>query len=405
MNGDLRNRLGFLNKAFSDRVTPEKSGGTDVQDILDGRILNNDDGSCFVREREYHHSYLYGGHALGDVLGIKNDVLKRICRDTESGVRPADLLFLDTETTGLSGGTGTVAFLIGAGFFKGGSFFIRQYFMRDYDEEPAMLRAFNELLGAFKCLVTFNGKAFDWNILQTRFVFSRIKPAVRDPVNIDLLFPSRRIWKLKLESCRLVSLEENVLGEHRAGDVPGEQIPEMYFKYLDNRDAEPIRGIMDHNEKDVLSMVSLLAKIGALIENPLGESDGCHELLGVGGIYETAGEHETTVSCYENCLEAHDYYIRDTASKRLVRMYKRNKEYKKVMEHCSVMLSGQGPHNIPALVELAKIYEHREKDIQKAIEATERAIRESVSAGLGGDSRRDDLKKRLARLRAKAPKG
>lgn len=382
---DLKSKLEMYKNGRPDKPVHPKESGRDIHDLLQGTECVNYDGAFFMIENRYPLTYLHGGCSLGDCLEIDGRTLALMAPDSGGEPRVSDFLFLDTETTGLSGGTGTVAFLAGAGFFEADSFVLRQYFMRDYDEEPAMLRALCELFSRFAGLVSFNGKAFDWNLLQNRFIFNRIKPEFKSPVHIDLLFPARRIWKLKLESCRLVSLEENILGEFRVDDIPGALIPSVYFKYLEDRDATVIKKVIRHNEADILSMVSLLVKICGMLKNPLSETDGGHELMGVGKILEDRGEYDITVGCYENCLKSDSYFVKDKAARRLSDIYKRSGDYPKAVEHwlrqteCSLREDRSPDHSLPqmqtqifCLIELAKYYEHREKNPAKALEAVEK---------------------------------
>ncbi|NTV91182.1 MAG: ribonuclease H-like domain-containing protein, partial [Clostridiales bacterium] len=310
---DLKSKLGMYKSAEGQKQSAARGEkGGEVK--LPGIVVCNDDGDIFVLENRYPISYLYGGSRLGDALDINPKYLEWMNGKIESGKRSRTgtaraegtkgkeqaagsdvfpgagrLLFLDTETTGLSGGAGTVAFLTGVGFFRGDEFVVRQYFMRDYDEEPAMLNELNQLLSSFDGLVTFNGRSFDWNLLYGRFIQNRIKPSVKEPVNLDLLFPARRIWSLKLESCRLSSLEENILSEYRSDDIPGALIPAVYFKYLEDGDVSEIKRVIRHNGLDVLSMVALMIKIAGMLENPmLDEPD--HDLIGVGRILQAGAE-------------------------------------------------------------------------------------------------------------------
>lgn len=380
--------------------------GKDVHDILEGVVLDNEDGSCFMVESRFPLTYIHGGYSLGSALGVSARLLKLMGCDTGNSniCGSGSFIFLDTETTGLSGGAGTVAFLIGAGLFEGDSFILRQYFMRDYDEEPAMLRAFNELLSKMqiKGLVTFNGRAFDWNILGNRFTFNRIKPALVDPVHLDLLFPSRRIWRLKLESCRLSSLEEKILGEYRADDIPGAMIPSVYFKYLEDRDATDIIKVISHNRADILSMVALMTKISRLLENPMAENADAFELAGIGGIFEENCMYDVVVECFEACMESDAAFLKEMVAKRLSFIYKRKGDFEKAVRHWEKMLcSGRGPSAVFYLVELAKYYEHREKNPDKAVRIVEEAIRISSRLGFINSIYRQDLQKRYERLKRK----
>ena len=145
--------------------------------------------------------------------------------------------FLDTETTGLAGGTGTYAFLVGVGSIEASGFRLRQFFMRDYGEEASLLSRLDEYLAPFDVLITYNGKAYDQPLLETRFRMVRARHPFERMEHLDLLFGARRLWKLRLESCRLVDLENRILGVERQGDLPGEMIPYIYFDFLRTQQA------------------------------------------------------------------------------------------------------------------------------------------------------------------------
>jgi tetratricopeptide (TPR) repeat protein len=294
-----------------------------------------------------------------------------------------------------------VAFLIGTGFFDRRGFVVRQYFMRDYDEEPAMLRELNLLLKSFEGLVTFNGRSFDWNILSSRFIFNRIKPALPNPVNLDLLFPARRIWSLKLESCSLSSLEENILGEIRTGDIPGALIPQIYFRYLEDGCTDEIKKVIKHNESDILSMVSLLVKMADMIENPRLDCPG-YELYGIGRILESEPGSSSHIMCYEACAETDIYTVKAAAAKRLAGIYKKKGDYENALRHWQEMAENSAAFDLEPMIEMAKYYEHKAKDISKAAEIVDRAIQSAVRRGMTGGRIFADLKKRRDRLKRKA---
>ena len=183
-------------------------------------------------------------------------------------------LFLDTETTGLTGGTGTFVFMVGLGFFCEGGFLVRQLFMRDYSEERACLSLLNEFLESFQFLVTFNGRHYDIPLLETRFILSRMNSRIREMPNFDLLFPSRKIWKGAYENCRLVTLESKLLGMGRQDDVPSEWIPHFYFEYVQTGDATKIHRVFYHNQMDILSMVALMGRIHLVYHDPQAARPG-----------------------------------------------------------------------------------------------------------------------------------
>jgi uncharacterized protein len=404
---DLRSKLEMYKSGQKETVPVIKDKGKDLHDFLEGTVATNDQGSCFIVEKRYPITHLHGGYQLNRALHLREDILRKLCPGIKAGMGIGDMLFLDTETTGLSGGAGTVAFLIGIGFFDGDSFILRQYLMRDYDEEPSMLESLNGVLARYKGLVTFNGKAFDWNLIQTRHTFNRMRPLLKDPVHIDLLFPARKLWKLKLESCRLASLEENILGEVRVDDIPGAMIPSIYFKYLEDRDTGQLVKVIRHNELDILSMASLLTRITEMLENPSLHTDGAHELLGVGSIYESSGEEKGMLECYEQCLQSEILLVKEKAARKLIGLYKRSRSYDKAVEHCIGVLppkEGRTLVHIPMMIELAMLYEHRVKNLPQALEIVENALAVNLQYGYKNSIYSDDLKKRWERLKRKQEK-
>ena len=182
-------------------------------------------------------------------------------------------LFLDTETTGLSGGAGTLAFLVGAAWVEGDELVTEQYILGDHSDEPEMLVRLGELLKRFDTAVTFNGRTFDMPLLETRYTLCRLRDHWRALDQLDLLYPARRVWKLRLQSCRLSNLEERVLGVRRENDLPGSEAPERFFRYLQTGDFSLLEEVIDHNLQDVVTLAVLLIKLARLFDAPLSAQD------------------------------------------------------------------------------------------------------------------------------------
>ncbi|MGD2077540.1 MAG: ribonuclease H-like domain-containing protein [Chloroflexota bacterium] len=237
-----------------------------LESLLPGGHLERTDlGSCFVLDHVYPLSYAHGTAQLGELCTAPMGVTAQFGQDerlVDFSFR--DLLFLDTETTGLSG-AGTVAFMVGVAFFGDKAFVVRQYFLRDHSDEPAMLSLLADLLAERPLLVTFNGRSFDIPLLDTRYLMNRLDDRVgnlREQPHIDLLPPARRLWRRRLESCALGSLEESLLDIHRTHeDVPGWVIPGLYMDYLRSGDARQLVRVFYHNRIDMLSMVTLTHRI------------------------------------------------------------------------------------------------------------------------------------------------
>jgi uncharacterized protein YprB with RNaseH-like and TPR domain len=193
----------------------------------------------------------------------------------------SEWLFLDLETTGLAGGTGTYAFLVGLGRITPEGFHLRQHFLGDLAAERELLAALAPELEAAPLLVTYNGKLFDAPLLETRYRLARMRWPLEERPHLDLLYPARRLWKLRCGSARLLDLEQMILGHARAEDVPGSLIPHLYFDYLRGGDARPLEVVFRHNAEDLLTLAALAARLLTLAASPETTHDDSLELLGL----------------------------------------------------------------------------------------------------------------------------
>ncbi|UCD41538.1 MAG: ribonuclease H-like domain-containing protein, partial [Chloroflexota bacterium] len=287
---------------------------------------------------------------------------------------PESISFIDTETSGLAGGTGTYAFLIGIGNFTKQGFKLSQFFMRDPFEEPAQLAAVLGALDKTEVLVTYNGKSFDIPLLNTRFITNSEPPPLISQSHIDLLHLARRLWRDRLTSRTLGSIEENILALQRTEeDIPGWMVPTIYFDYIKSGDARPMKGVLYHNAMDILSLASLLNHISEILDDPHGGlvEEGI-DLISIGKIYEDMGEIDAAAECFAQGLEYNlPTNIRKQAVFRWSIMEKRRSNYDQ-----SIQLWRNAAENqeIYAYEELAKVYEHKLKDLSQALYWTELAI-------------------------------
>jgi uncharacterized protein YprB with RNaseH-like and TPR domain len=217
----------------------------------------------------------------------------------------ARALFLDVETTGLAGGAGTYAFLIGCAWFDGAVFRVRQLFLSSYAAERALLEAFADLVGASGTIVTYNGKTFDVPLLETRFLMHRIETPFAGTTHVDMLHSARHLWRADDDDaaalstgCRLSALERTLFGHVREADVPGFEIPSRYFHYVRTGDARPLYSVLEHNRLDLLALALVTARAAQLLES--GPSATCtpRELFGLGQLYERAGMSAEARACY-----------------------------------------------------------------------------------------------------------
>ena len=339
---------------------------------------------------------------LGDIGSVTLDDV-RACDPYFSGEswKMDRLLFLDTETTGLSGGAGTVAFEIGVGWFDARGMVIRQYVMRNYAQEAAMLGDIAKLFEKADTIVTFNGKSFDLPLLESRMVMNRIRLHVTAYPHLDLLHAARRVYKLRLGRCNLTTLENAVLGKTREDDLPGAQVPARYFEYLKTGEFALLEDVLRHNFEDVRSLAELTAAICGAYRNP--ESISCHEdMLGVGRTLMRTGRTQKARTCFK--ILGHST-LSPQAHLYLASSYKQGREWNEAADAWKTMIA-RGEGGVMPYIELAKYYEHVEKDAQKALMYAKGALSYALNtAPLGAE--RDDtasIMRRIERLQNKVRK-
>ena len=203
-----------------------------ADDLISGSVIETPAGKHFETVKLWERHRRHGSVGIADLEHLPEDLLDSLSGGAIAKVHPTKWCFLDTDTTGLAGGTGTYAFLIGCGSIEPDGFRVRQFFMRDYGEEASQLHALSEYLERFDVMITYNGKAYDQPLLETRYRMVRARPPFARMEHLDLLFGARRLWKIRLDCCRLSYLEHQILGVEREGDLPGELIPYYYFDYV-----------------------------------------------------------------------------------------------------------------------------------------------------------------------------
>ena len=379
-----------------------------------GRLMENVDGACFVVERVYPTHYRHGQDTLADLLAVEPGEGTRYALDQRlAGQTFRDFLFLDTETTGLAG-AGALAFMVGVAFFEphvtvveGRSveldvLVVRQYFLRDHGDEPTMLRQLDELLTDKVGLITFNGRSFDVPLLDNRYLMNRLRGRLLDVPHIDLLPPARRLYRARLGSCALGSLEQNLLGLNRTqDDVPGWLIPSLYHNYLRTGDARELIRVFYHNEMDMLSMVTLAARIFRQLSTSV--CDDALDLVSLGRWQADLGLHveaeRTLRAALDSDLSLEAYQL---ALQQLSNLYKRTHRRPEaviVWQQLAAVSTG----DVAAYVELAKHYEWHAGDLPAAIEWTARALALLDRLPLTPNTRltRSELTHRLRRLEKK----
>ncbi|MEN8173825.1 MAG: ribonuclease H-like domain-containing protein, partial [Chloroflexota bacterium] len=333
-----------------------------IEDVLDGVWRTTPQGDIYVVETRYQDSFLAGTTALKGSAPL--DIIAAWAGDSElAKLDLSKFVFIDTETTGLAGGTGTYTFLIGAGRFEDQHFRLAQFFLREPSEETAQLAALEEFLAPCEAIVSFNGKSFDMPLLNTRYIQHGWPPPMQDAGHLDLLHLARKLWKERLASRTLGNLEGKILGLERSGeDIPGWMVPELYFDYLHTGDARPLRSVFYHNEIDVISMAALLNHMSTLLADPLGgDIEHGLDLLAIGKLYAELGDLETAVKIYQRGL-AYDNIHQDAywkAIEQLSFIHKRRAEIEPAMGLWEAAAKNDA---IYAHIELAKVFEHRRQN-------------------------------------------
>ncbi|MFQ6112492.1 MAG: ribonuclease H-like domain-containing protein [bacterium] len=357
--------------------TPQLSSDNQLDKVINGNYEDSPYGLCFCRYKKFPLDYIHGIAKISSYLEKSSALLSLVGKSTDfDGAVLGRTAFIDAETTGLSGGSGICAFLVGVGYFTEDSFCITQYFMTDFNEEKALLHQINRLIENYDIVVSYNGKCFDFPLLLSRNVYHRLKTPLSNTLHLDLLFTVRRLWKHRLPDCTLGTAESQILKASRDGDVPGYLIPEMYFEYLRSKDANPLKAIFYHNQQDVLTLVALAAKACQVFENPEHETDCFDDILKLGKVYEGLSQFNNSLALYNQFEStACGRTNRRELLFRIAFNYKKLRNWAKASEVWEQYISIEKFHPVP-YIELAKHYEHRKKDYYRARLFVETALKE-----------------------------
>ncbi len=299
---------------------------------------------------------------------------------------PADAsaLYLDTETTGLAGGTGTTPFLVGLAFVADGEMVIEQYFLRRLSGEAAMLEALRERLAAAETLVTFNGRRFDWPILEARGIVNRT-PLEAPPEHHDLIGAARRLWHRPLGTYRLSVIERQALGIDRVDDVDAAQIPGLYLDYLRTGDTASLEPVFEHNRHDVLCLLHLRRKVRRWVEDGVDPPPPV-DWEGLGVLRLRAEREADAEGALRYALSAEEEpAARWRIASRVARLLRRGARWEELLALWQREVRGRGIWHARALVETAKVYQHRLRKPHQALAALEEASRLVEWLLLAGD--------------------
>ena len=438
--GTLRDRLrGIVRPNGTDHVapTPAPSGplpataegldsrrsaalrtGATIEDVLGGEWRKRDQARSFVVRRRLEPDAVYGRSSVGE-FGARLSEAQRGASLLASGAPRVPFMFFDLETTGLSGGAGTHAFLVGcARFDADGAFVIEQHLMTDYAGELGMLTFVAEDLARAGALVTFNGKSFDAPVIETRYLFHRLSSPCSQVPHVDVLHPARRFWGGDpMLGCSLIALERQLLGAQRVGDVPGMEIPGRYFQFIRTGNAQPLADVFEHNRLDLLSLAGLTARLLTLVADGPGSTDDEREALALGRIYERAADSRAEAA-YERALalatpvlssggrrrRAAEWTstpqgVRIEALRALALMLRRARRFAGAAERWGQLVDLPGcPQQIKreATEALAIHHEHRERDLAAARLFALKSLEAGSETAWG-----DAVRHRLARIERK----
>ena len=351
------------------QTTPRQLDVASIRGALPGQAKETEHGALHLIDEYLEPRHHHGKAPIDRALEVCTKRLAQLALDPAlEEVDFTRALFLDTETTGLAGGTGTVPFLIGIGWFEDQSMRIQQLFLPELGREAPMLHWVRERIQQSSCVVTFNGKTFDWPLLRNRFVLNRV-PAPALPPHLDLLHCARRILKARLRSVRLVELERKVLGMHREDDISGALIPQLYFDYLDGGDVSPMAKVIEHNANDLIALAALVAELVGHFDEVHG-SDDPRDHLAYARVAERTGDRSRARS-FASAAASGGGETACTVEACLLnaRMARRGGE---IDEEERALLAALGAADLDELraavcLALAKFYEHRRKDPEQAL--------------------------------------
>jgi uncharacterized protein YprB with RNaseH-like and TPR domain len=394
--------------AYEATLDPERIG-----EILGGRCVSTSFGGCLVIDRRYEADRRHGSMPIGDCEVAGGPGLKLLDPTLAAPDIPR-AVFIDLETTGISGGAGTLAFLVGCGYFDLGAFQVRQFLLTSYAAERALLAAVAEFFEGADLIVTYNGKTFDVPVMETRWSFHRMSMPLDGVPHFDMLHPARRLWSARADKrgeeggCRLSTLERVLFDVRRAGDVPGFEIPARYFRFLRSGDPRPLEPVLEHNRLDLVSLAAVTARAVRLAQEG---AEGCRdglEALALGRVYERSGILDAAEACYRraSCAEAAD--IRGEALYRLGLRLRRARRFLEAADcwrslldltesiHARRNQTMRALRNFAAEA-LAIHHEHRDRDLSAARELALFALEEAEEHG----TRTEGIRHRLSRLERK----
>ena len=395
-------------------------------DALGGRRMASRYGECLIIDRRYESDRWHGDIQIGE-CEVENLESLRLLDPAlplsgSLASRAGKTVFIDLETTGLSGGAGTLAFLVGCGYFDAGAFQVRQFLLPSHASERALLSLVADFLDDAELIVTYNGKTFDVPVMETRWSFHRLEmPEIGGDDGVphfDMLHPARRLWKRQVEAgfsrpsensrfdseegCRLANLERALFDVRRVGDVPGMEIPGRFFRFVRSGDAAPLEPVLEHNRIDLVSLAAVTARAAKLAERgPEACADNA-EALSLGKIFERANLSGRAEACYRRAATSSNPFTRADALCRLGIRLRRDRRFADAASTWRELIEFTEPRGMRrgvlgdlrqvAIEAMAIHQEHRAKDLAGARELALAALEECDTRAEGS------VRHRLARI-------
>ena len=413
---------------------PDAGGYEGVMDlarvaaILGGRVAETTAGQCLVIDRRYEADRFHGTMRVGDCdlddgaalamldpgLAASGAAVGATSRGQtpDAGARALGrTVFIDLETTGLSGGAGTLAFLVGCGYFDLGAFQVRQFLLTSHAAERALLTAVAEFFDGADLIVTYNGKTFDVPVMETRWMFHRLRMPLGDVPHFDMLHPARRLWRsrpgaggdIEEAGCRLSTLEQALFAVERVGDVPGFEIPGRFFNFIRSGDPRPLEPVLEHNRLDLVSLAAVMARAVQLAAGGHASCRDGAEALALGRVFERAGAFERAAACYTCAVASAQPEVKGEALYRRALRHRRDRRFAEAAASWRALVELTEPRAVRRLARLGDLRqfatealavhrEHRERDLDGARELALFALQEVAGA------RADGMRHRLARI-------
>jgi uncharacterized protein YprB with RNaseH-like and TPR domain len=371
--GNLSDRLKSLGVQLgAAAVLKKKPSVFPIETVLDGELETTPQGEVFTIHKVFRPGFRHGQILLEP--DFQFPLLSRWAKIPRTeNMTPFDLLFLDTETTGLAGGAGTQVFMVGLGYFQHDGFHLVQLFLKTPSDAAAFLQRLETIVCQFKAISTYNGKSFDVPVLNSQCILNHLPSYLKSKYHFDLLPLARRLWSNRLPNRSLKDIETQILNVSRSSEeIPGWMIPEMYADYLRSGDSRPLTGIFYHNEIDILSLAAMFAHTARILFSPIERTDiPLVDVFSIARLFEDLGEEDLSYTLFDHCFRRgiEDEFLSKVVN-HLAFHHRRREEWNQAVDFWKVAAELD---DISACIELAKYFEHVVRDYQSALYWTHKA--------------------------------